>query len=58
MCVHCKARVEKELATLPGVSSVKVDLEKKLAYVEGNPSDIDIADKVNALGYEYIGINE
>jgi uncharacterized membrane protein YraQ (UPF0718 family)/copper chaperone CopZ len=56
MCVHCKARVEKELATLPGVSSVKVDLEKKLAYVEGNPSDTNIADKVNALGYEYVGI--
>jgi copper chaperone CopZ len=57
MCVHCKARVEKELATVAGVTSVKVDLDKKLAIVEGDHSEQAIADKVNALGYEYIGVN-
>jgi hypothetical protein len=57
MCVHCKARVEKELATIAGVTSVKVDLDKKLAIVEGDHSEQAIADKVNALGYEYIGVN-
>jgi hypothetical protein len=57
MCVHCKARVEKELATVAGVTSVKVDLDKKLAIVEGDHSEHDIADTVNALGYEYVGTN-
>ncbi len=55
MCVHCKARVEKELAAVAGVTSVVVDLDKKVAIVHGNHSEQDIADKVNALGYEYIG---
>jgi hypothetical protein len=58
MCVHCKARVEKELATVAGVTSVVVDLDKKIAIVEGNHSESDIAAKVNAIGYEYIGVNK
>ena len=56
MCVHCKGRVEKELMTVEGVSGVKVDLDKKVAIVEGNPSDSDIKAKVEALGYEFVGI--
>jgi copper chaperone CopZ len=58
MCVHCKARVEKELATVAGVTSVVVDLDKKIAIVEGEHSESDIATKVNAIGYEYIGVNK
>lgn len=53
-CVHCKNRVEKELATLPGVTSVTVDLDKKTATVEGDVAESTIRDKVNSLGYEYI----
>lgn len=55
MCVHCQARVEKELATLPGVTSVTVDLGRKVARVEGSPSEQEIAAKVTALGYEFGG---
>jgi hypothetical protein len=55
-CVHCKARVEKELLTLPGVTSVVVDLEKKVARVEGSPDDQAVEEKVNALGYNYVGV--
>jgi copper chaperone CopZ len=58
MCVHCKARVEKELATVAGVTSVVVDLDKKIAIIEGDHSESDIAAKVNAIGYEYIGVNK
>jgi copper chaperone CopZ len=54
-CNHCKANVEKNLAKVPGVTSVQVDLEKALAYVEGKPSDNDIKNLVDELGYEYKG---
>ena len=33
-CMHCSARVEKALSAVAGVSSAKVDLEKKTATVE------------------------
>ena len=33
-CMHCSARVEKALSAVVGVSSAKVDLEKKTATVE------------------------
>jgi hypothetical protein len=48
--------VEKELLTLPGVTSVVVDLEEKVARVEGSPDDQAVAEKVNALGYNYAGV--
>lgn len=57
-CVHCKNRVEKELATVPGVTSVTVDLDKKLAVVEGEHSEDAIREKVNSLGYEYVGLKD
>lgn len=52
MCNHCKAAVEKGLATVEGVTSVTVDLAKGIAYVEGNVSDDAIRAKVVELGYE------
>jgi uncharacterized membrane protein YraQ (UPF0718 family)/copper chaperone CopZ len=55
MCVHCKARVEEGLAQVDSVTSVSVDLSKKIATVEGAPSDDAIKAKVLSLGYTYIG---
>jgi copper chaperone CopZ len=55
MCAHCQARVEKELSTLPGVTSVAVDLGRKVARVEGTATEQEIAAKVTALGYEFGG---
>ncbi|MBQ7689754.1 MAG: permease [Muribaculaceae bacterium] len=52
MCNHCKAAVERGLATVPGVTAVTVDLAQGIAYVEGTPSDDDIRNKVTELGYE------
>jgi copper chaperone CopZ len=55
MCVHCKARVKEGLAQVEGVTSVSVDLSKKIATVEGAPSDDAIKAKVLSLGYTYVG---
>jgi copper chaperone CopZ len=54
-CNHCKTSVETNLAKLSGVASVKVDLEKSLAYIEGTPDDAQIRQTVETLGYEYKG---
>lgn len=54
-CNHCKANVEKNLGKVEGVTSVQVDLDKALAYVEGNPSDEEVQKLVDELGYEYKG---
>lgn len=54
MCAHCKSRVEKELSNVAGVTSVTVDLDRKVAIVEGEHSEKEIEDKVNALGYEFV----
>ena len=54
-CNHCKANVEKNVAKVTGVTSVQVDLEKAVAYVEGEASDTDIQQTVTNLGYEYNG---
>jgi hypothetical protein len=37
------------------VTSVTVDLGRKVARVEGSPSEQEIAAKVTALGYEFGG---
>jgi hypothetical protein len=54
MCVHCKNRVEKGISEVAGVTSVTVDLDRKLAIVEGSASDDAIKAKVRDLGYEPI----
>jgi hypothetical protein len=56
MCPHCKARVETGLATVNGITSVTVDLGRKVAIVEGSANDEAIKAKVEELGYEYLGI--
>ena len=52
MCVHCKAAVEKGLASLEGVTGVEVDLAQGIAYVEGDVDDQTVRDKITELGYE------
>jgi hypothetical protein len=55
-CVHCKSRVEKGLLEVEGVTAATVDLDKKVAIVEGTATDEAIKAKVEGLGYEYVGI--
>ena len=42
-CVHCKAKVEKALKEVPGVTDVEVDLEAKTARIV---LDSDVADSL------------
>ena len=53
MCMHCHARVEKVLKSLPGVTNVVVSLENKNATVEGEgiTKDLLIQAVIDA-GYE------
>lgn len=53
-CEHCKAVVEKGLATVPGVESVKVDLAAGTACVDGAHDRDAVIAKIAALGYTCI----
>lgn len=58
MCGHCKARVEKVLSEVAGVTSVVVDLEKKSATVEMS-SEVEnsvLSSVVTDAGYEVISV--
>ncbi len=52
MCEHCKARVEKALSAVPGVTKVKVDLAKKTATVYGSAAKDALVAAVVEAGYE------
>lgn len=53
-CNHCKANVEKNIAALPGVESVKVDLTEGMVYVEGTAEGSLITETIEKLGFEVI----
>ena len=38
-CAHCQAAITDEVAVLPGVEAVEVDLETKIVSVTGDPLD-------------------
>lgn len=59
-CQHCQATVEKALSGLQGVSSAKVDLEKKTATVslESDISDDVLMQTVNDAGFQAISVTE
>lgn len=59
-CGHCQATVEKALSAVEGVSSVKVDLKKKIALVEveTNVSDDILKEAVSNSGFSPISIKE
>ena len=56
-CNHCKMSVEKNLVTVAGVKSVKVDLKEQLAYVDGNPDSNEVEKLISELGFECMGRN-
>ena len=52
-CGHCQAAVSGEVAALPGVESVDVDLETKLVVVRGDGlDDAAIRAAIEEAGYE------
>ena len=52
MCEHCKARVEKALSAVPGVTKVKVDLAAKTAAVYGDADTAALIAAVKEAGYD------
>jgi copper chaperone CopZ len=55
-CGHCKARVEKALSELDGITSAVVDLEAKTATIEGETSDEILRETIDDAGYYVISI--
>lgn len=50
-CGHCKAMVEKNLAKLPGVESVTVDLASGETKINGNPDAAAVKEVIEDLGF-------
>lgn len=57
-CGHCAARIEKSLAKLEGVSSVKVNLAGKFAEIETSKEldDLPVTEAIDAAGYQFVKI--
>ncbi|MBQ9942223.1 MAG: heavy metal translocating P-type ATPase [Christensenellaceae bacterium] len=57
-CPHCQASVEKALAAIEGVSSCKVNLEKKTATVSlsADVADQTLLDAVTEAGFEPVSV--
>jgi copper ion binding protein len=56
-CAGCSGAVEKALSRLNGVSSAKVDLAKKTAYVDYDATKITVQDlkkAVEGAGYKVV----
>ena len=54
-CNNCKNNVIKVISNLSSVKSVTVNLEKSVAYVEGNPTDDEIKSAVETIGFTFNG---
>lgn len=50
-CGHCKAAVEKAVATVPGVAGMTVDLGAKTVEVLGTAQDGALMAALRAAGY-------
>ncbi len=52
-CDHCKHAVRSELAQVPGVEAVEIDLETKLVIVRGSTlDDAALRAAIDEAGYE------
>ena len=60
-CVMCSRAVTSAVSKMPGVYSVHVNLVSETVDVLYNPKMIttdDIGDRINLIGYEYLGIHD
>jgi copper chaperone len=51
-CGHCKASVEKAVASVDAGASVNIDLENRTVSVETSVADAALIDALKAEGYE------
>lgn len=54
-CEHCKKAIESEVAQLPDVLLVEVDVASKTVTVEGDASDTSIRSAIDSAGYDVDG---
>ncbi len=54
-CNHCKANATKAISNLASVKNVTVNLSTGIAYVDGNPTDEEIKNAVEAIGFTFGG---
>jgi copper chaperone len=53
-CGHCKQAIESEVADVPGVARVAVDVERKLVEVEGSAGQPEVVAAIVEAGYEVV----
>jgi copper chaperone CopZ len=52
-CEHCRSAITKEVGSVPGITSVTVDLDRKLVTVAGEGvSDAAVRDAIDEAGYD------
>ncbi len=55
-CGHCKAAIESEVATVPGVDAVEVDVASRTVRVDGEASDDAVRAAIDEAGYDVAGL--
>ena len=55
-CGHCKSAIETEVAKLPEVTTVEVDIEARTVRVEGSAPDQAIRAAIDEAGYDVAGV--
>ena len=53
-CGHCKAMVEKNIAKLPGVEAVTVDLASGETHIQGHPDADAVKEVIDDLGFSIV----
>lgn len=56
-CEHCTSRVEEALKKVPNVKSVKVNLAKKEAIINGDVDNSILEETIKNVGYEVVSIS-
>jgi copper chaperone CopZ len=51
-CGHCKQAIEAEVADVPGVARVAVDIERRVVEVEGSAGQREVVAAIAEAGYE------
>ena len=54
-CQHCVGSTKQALEKIPGISDVKVDLEKGEATYQGNVESKLVKEAITKIGFEVVG---
>lgn len=55
-CGHCKQAIEAEVADVPGVARVAVDVERRVVEVEGSAGQREVVAAIAEAGYEVASV--